>query len=189
MSGNETGLPADWILLKSRSHNRHYFHNPTTKQSVWDAPDGTDVEMLKRYLADQSHKSSSSSHSHNHGGSHGHRRHSQGERIRCNHLLIKHRDSRNPKSWKNSSITISKEEAIQKLKVFEQKIKNGETSLSELAKTESDCGSHLKGGDLGFFTRGMMQPSFEKAAFALHVGEISGIVESNSGVHLIERVA
>jgi NIMA-interacting peptidyl-prolyl cis-trans isomerase 1 len=42
-------------------------------------------------------------------------------------------------------------------------------------------------GDLGLFSRGQMQPSFENAAFALAVGELSDIVESDSGLHLILR--
>jgi hypothetical protein len=42
-------------------------------------------------------------------------------------------------------------------------------------------------GDLGLFARGQMQPSFENAAFALAVGELSGVVESDSGLHLILR--
>ncbi|GME85871.1 unnamed protein product [[Candida] boidinii] len=104
------------------------------------------------------------------------------------HLLIKHRDSRRPSSWKTKEITRSKEEAIDTLKDWESKILNGSTTLEEVARTESDCSSHSKGGDLGFFARGQMQPPFEKAAFALQVGEISDIVETDSGVHLIERI-
>jgi peptidyl-prolyl cis-trans isomerase NIMA-interacting 1 len=61
--------------------------------------------------------------------------------------------------------------------------------LAELAGTESDCGSAKKSGDLGFFGRGEMQPEFENAAFGLRVGEMSDVVATQSGLHLIERVA
>lgn len=53
----------------------------------------------------------------------------------------------------------------------------------------SDCSSAHQGGDLGAFGRGQMQPAFEKAAFDLPVGETSGIIETDSGVHLIQRTA
>ncbi|CAM9024044.1 unnamed protein product [Wickerhamomyces anomalus] len=80
-----------------------------------------------------------------------------------------------------------KEEAIEILQKHQQAIKNGEKTLGEIAQTESDCSSHKRGGDLGFFERGAMQPPFEKATFDLEIGQISDIVETDSGVHLIER--
>jgi peptidyl-prolyl cis-trans isomerase NIMA-interacting 1 len=61
--------------------------------------------------------------------------------------------------------------------------------FEEIAKEESDCSSAKRGGDLGPFGRNKMTPPFEKAAFALKVGELSGLVESDSGVHVILRVA
>ena len=73
------------------------------------------------------------------------------------------------------------------LKGYEQQIKSGDKSLGELAMSESDCSSARKKGDLGMFGKGQMQKEFEDAAFALKPGEISGIVETASGVHLIER--
>ena len=62
-------------------------------------------------------------------------------------------------------------------------------TFEELAKTESDCTSAKRGGDLGFFGRKKMQPNFEKASFVLRVGEMSGVVETSSGVHVILRLA
>lgn len=73
------------------------------------------------------------------------------------------------------------------LREYESQIKSGETSLGDLAASESDCSSASKKGDLGFFGKGAMQKEFEDAAFALQPGEISGVVETASGVHLIQR--
>lgn len=69
----------------------------------------------------------------------------------------------------------------------EARIRSGQISLGHLAKTESDCSSARKMGDLGFFGRGDMQKEFEEAAFQLKPGEVSHVVETASGLHLIER--
>lgn len=73
------------------------------------------------------------------------------------------------------------------LKGYEEQIKSGSTSLGDLAVSESDCSSARKRGDLGFFGRGQMQKEFEDAAFALNPNEMSSVVETASGVHLIQR--
>lgn len=69
-------------------------------------------------------------------------------KIRASHLLVKHRDSRRPSSWRESEITRTKEEAIEILKEHEEKIKSGGKTLGELAMEESDCSSARKKGDL-----------------------------------------
>ena len=102
---------------------------------------------------------------------------------------MKHKDSRRPSSWKEQNITRTKEEAISILSGYKARIDAKEISFADLAKTESDCNSAKRGGDLDFFTPGTMQEPFEKVAFALQVGEMSGIVETGSGVHLILRTA
>lgn len=72
----------------------------------------------------------------------------QGEgKIRCSHLLIKHRDSRRPSSWREPEITRSKQEAIETLNGLSQRIEAGE-DLGDLAVSESDCSSARKRGDL-----------------------------------------
>lgn len=148
----------------SRSHNREYYYNQSTKESVWEPPAGTDLEQLNKY-------------------------HNQPTKVRASHLLVKHSGSRRPASWKSEHITRSKQEAIDILKQHQQRILNGEATLEQIATTESDCSSAKRGGDLGFFERGQMQPAFEEAAFGLDVGEMSDIVETDSGVHLVLRTA
>lgn len=57
--------------------------------------------------------------------------------------------------------------------------------FSTLAKEKSKCPSSQKGGDLGWATKGMMVPEFENAAFSLKKGEMSGVVKTSFGYHII----
>jgi peptidyl-prolyl cis-trans isomerase D len=66
-------------------------------------------------------------------------------------------------------------------------VKKNPASFAEVAKKNSDDpGSAAKGGDLGDFSRGMMVKPFDDAVFAMKPGEISGIVESDFGFHIIQ---
>ncbi|XP_064649454.1 putative peptidyl-prolyl cis-trans isomerase dodo [Lineus longissimus] len=112
-----------------------------------------------------------------------------GKQVNCCHLLVKHSGSRRPSSWRQDVITRSKDDAQSILIGYIDRIKRGEITFEELASTESDCSSARNGGSLGFFGPGQMQPAFEQAAFALKVGEMSGIVDSESGLHIILRTA
>jgi NIMA-interacting peptidyl-prolyl cis-trans isomerase 1 len=133
----DSGLPAGWEVRHSNSKNLPYYFNPATKESRWEPPADTDTEKLKVYMAQHHTPAARPDAS------------GQGEgKIRCSHLLVKHRDSRRPSSWREAEITRSKEEAINILKGHEQRIQSGETSLGDLAVSESDCSSARKKGDL-----------------------------------------
>ena len=69
-----------------------------------------------------------------------------------------------------------------------KKLQDGKT-FEQLAKEHSLCPSKADGGDLGEFGKGAMVPSFETAAFALQVGEVSAPVRTQFGYHLIQRYA
>lgn len=111
------------------------------------------------------------------------------EKIRCSHLLVKHRDSRRPSSWREEKVERTIEEARELVTDYRSQITSSKSTIEELATDLSDCSSAKRGGDLGFFTRGAMQKPFEDASFALEVGELSDIVETDSGVHIIKRTA
>ena len=96
--------------------------------------------------------------------------------IKARHILLKlPQDATKEKQ-------IEKQEKLQKILT---KIKSG-ASFEELAKVHSEDGTAADGGDLGWFKPGEMVPAFETAAFALKAGEVSSIVNSPFGLHLIK---
>ncbi len=68
-----------------------------------------------------------------------------------------------------------------------ERLKKGEKFVN-IAKGVSLCPSKKRGGDLGTFGRGKMVKEFEKAAFALQKGQISPIVKTKFGYHVIKRL-
>jgi parvulin-like peptidyl-prolyl isomerase len=80
-------------------------------------------------------------------------------------------------------ILVEKLSLAQELKT---KIAKGE-SFANLAKQYSTDVSKKRGGD-GYFSRGMMVPEFEKAAFSLEKGQVSDIVKTQFGYHIIKRL-
>lgn len=79
------------------------------------------------------------------------------------------------------------QQALNKAKEILAKINNGE-SFEELARKYSGDISALQGGDLGYFSKGQMIPEFEKVAFTLNSGEVSDIVKTKLGYHIIQVI-
>jgi len=98
------------------------------------------------------------------------------EQVRVRHILIKVNE--------NSD----KAAALKKIKQIQKEVKEGKSTFAELAKKYSEDASATRGGDIGFFIRGQMVRKFEDVAFALNVGEISDVVETEYGYHIIQCV-
>ena len=99
------------------------------------------------------------------------------EERRASHILINA-----PKDAPSADREKAKTQATELL----EQVRKNPASFAEVAKKSSqDTGSGAQGGDLGFFGRGAMVKPFEDAAFALKKGEISDVVESDFGYHVI----
>ncbi|CAB3404536.1 unnamed protein product [Caenorhabditis bovis] len=162
MSADEKPLPAGWEKRMSRTNDREYYFNSATGRSQWERP--SESAFTKG---------------------------SELSKVRALHILVKHAGSRNPSSWRSDHITRSKEDAMKIIDGFIEELRQApdlEAKFRAIAKEYSDCSSAKRGGDLGFFERRQMQKAFEDASFALDVGEMSGLIETSSGIHVILRI-
>ena len=91
--------------------------------------------------------------------------------VLCQHILVKG----------------SNDAALDKIKEIRERIVNDKADFAEEAKKHSDCPSGAQGGSLGWFGRGMMVPEFDKVAFEMKKGEVSGIVTTEFGYHIIYK--
>ena len=92
-------------------------------------------------------------------------------KVLCQHILVKGTDDK----------------ALDKIKDIRERIVSGKADFAEEAKKNSDCPSGANGGSLGWFGRGMMVPEFDKAAFEMKKGEVSGVVTTQFGYHIIYK--
>jgi peptidyl-prolyl cis-trans isomerase C len=102
------------------------------------------------------------------------------EQVQASHILISTKPT-DPNADPNQVKAAAREKAEKLL----QQIKDG-ADFAALAKENSSCPSAKDGGDLGLFSRGMMVKPFEGAAFALQVGQVSDVVETDFGYHIIK---
>ncbi|HZW22847.1 SurA N-terminal domain-containing protein [Noviherbaspirillum sp.] len=106
------------------------------------------------------------------------KRFAEEEQRRASHILIK---------ADKGAAAADKAAAKEKAEKLLEQVRKNPGDFAKLAKEHSqDPGSAERGGDLDFFAKGMMVPSFEEAAFKLKQGEISNVVESDFGYHIIQ---
>jgi len=100
---------------------------------------------------------------------------SQPEQVQASHILL------GTKDMDAAAKTAAKTKAEEVLKLVK-----GGGDFAALAKEHSTCPSKERGGDLGYFAKEQMVPEFANAAWAMKVGDISDIVESQFGFHIIK---
>lgn len=100
------------------------------------------------------------------------------ESIRAGHILV---------LVKENAPADEKKKAEEKMAKIRKELADGVDFADVAKKFSEDSGSAKRGGELGFFSKGMMVKPFEEAAFALKDGETSDIVTSRFGMHIIKR--
>ncbi|HRR32675.1 MAG TPA: peptidylprolyl isomerase [Kiritimatiellia bacterium] len=127
------------------------------EKTVADVPDPTEAEIEAYFNA---HKEEFA----------------QGERVLAQHILIA----------PDGDTQTSKDEAKAKIAAIRERVLSGK-SFADEAAAHSMCPSGKDGGSLGWFSRGMMVPEFDAAAFSMKVGDVSDIIETQFGYHLIYK--
>lgn len=102
----------------------------------------------------------------------------QGDSVRASHILI---------GVEQNATAADKQKAREKALKLRNDLAAG-ADFATLAKDNSTCPSSQKGGDLGYFGKGQMVQPFEQAAFALKPGEVSDVVETQFGYHIIKVI-
>jgi peptidyl-prolyl cis-trans isomerase C len=100
----------------------------------------------------------------------------KGERVLAQHILIS----------PDGDTQVSKDEAKAKIEAIRERVAAGKAFADEAA-AHSMCPSGKEGGSLGWFARGMMVPEFDEAAFAMKIGDVSGVIETQFGYHIIYK--
>lgn len=108
----------------------------------------------------------------------------QGPRVvSARHILISYKGARRA----SEAINRSKEEARLRAEALRAEVTAEGADWVTIATENTDEPGARNGGDLGTFGRGQMVPAFERAAFSMKPGEVSQVVESPFGFHIIQR--
>ncbi len=105
-------------------------------------------------------------------------------KIYTRHILVTHKGSAN----KPQAVKRTKADAIKRIEEVAKMLKAPDADFAALAKKYSDCPSKKCGGNLEALTASGWAPQFEKTAFQLKEYEISGIVQTRFGYHIIQRI-
>lgn len=104
------------------------------------------------------------------------------QKVRARHILVRYQGARN-----DAGSTRSKADAERLARELHGRATAPGADFAALAREHSEDGSAAQGGDLGEFGRGAMVPPFDEAVFRLSPNQISDVVESEFGFHVIQR--
>ncbi|MDD3520455.1 MAG: peptidylprolyl isomerase [Actinomycetota bacterium] len=100
------------------------------------------------------------------------------EQVEVSHILVKFGE--------NDTVQKTKEEALEKIKVAQEKLNDGGLFEDIANRYSEDENTNTIGGVLGYFSKGQLVSEFEDVAFQLKIGEVSDIVETTYGFHIIK---
>ncbi|MBC7173993.1 MAG: peptidylprolyl isomerase [Polyangiaceae bacterium] len=106
------------------------------------------------------------------------------EKVHTRHILIRYAGAHNAPA----DLTRSKEEARSTAQRLRREAAAPGADFASLARESSEDGSAAQGGDIGLIARGLLEPEYEQAAFALAPGQIAEVVETRVGFHVIQRI-
>lgn len=159
--GMKNGLDKDPDVLQQLSLMRENLVANAQLQKIEKGIVVTDEELMKKYEASKADY----------------------EQVKARHILVAFKGSPAAQAGKPE---LTEEQAKAKAEDLRKQIVGG-ASFDELAKKESDdTGSGARGGDLGEFGRGQMVPEFEQAAFTAKVGDVTPVVRTQFGYHIIK---
>ncbi|QWV94011.1 peptidylprolyl isomerase [Geomonas oryzisoli] len=99
-----------------------------------------------------------------------------GSSVRASHILV---------TVAGCAQEQDKKRARERAEILLHRVRQGE-DFGILAQSHSDCPSKVRGGDLGFFRKGELDPPLEQAVFTLKPGEISDLVQTRHGFHIVK---
>ncbi len=105
------------------------------------------------------------------------------EKVHTRHILVRYRGAKNA----GPEVRRTREEAARRAAEIRNTLLDG-ADFAQVARTLSDDASAERGGDLGTIGRGRLAPEYERVAFALPPGQVSPVVETEFGFHLVKRL-
>jgi len=105
------------------------------------------------------------------------------EKVHTRHILVRYAGAKNA----GPEVHRSKEAATSRAAELRNSLLAG-ADFAEIARVSSEDGSAERGGDVGNIGRGRLAPEYELAAFALQLNQLSNVVETEFGFHIIERL-